>query len=216
MKYIERITATAKVLWRERADIAETIGDRVKRSGTKAQRYLLVSLVFILCMVVAARVATETQPPKRTDLATVSPEAAIVAEQEQAEAARAMEVAAEEQRHREEAVAVARALYGIRGYELSDTAKKAVVDVIMARAECSYTFPDTIPEVVYAPAQFQGEPSETSEYLESDAELAERYISARRSGGGRTVPEGCYWFVCSWHSVTVRTAWDGGNSWEVS
>lgn len=211
---LSKVTATAKVAWCERENLGEALVRVARKNSTRAQRYILVGLVFVLLLTVTARVVTETEPPRRTELASM--EQTIVAQQEQEEAQRALQIAAEEASHREEAVAVARALYGIRGYELSDNAKKAVMDVIMARAECSYTFPDTIPAVVYAPAQFQGEPSETSEYLESDAELAERYISARRSGGGRTVPEGCYWFVCSWHSVTVRTAWDGGNSWEVS
>lgn len=207
MKVFYKALAACKVAWRER----EALKDALFERKGKAQRLTLAALVVMLLMVVVARVTDQSRPPERVDLAAVT----IVEAQQESEVQQAMLIAQEEAQHREEAVAVARALYGIRGYELSDNAKKAVIDVIMARAECSYTFPDTIPEVVYAQAQFQGNPSETSEYLESDAELAERYITARRNGGGRTVPEGCYWFVCAWHSVTVRTAWDGGNSWSV-
>lgn len=112
-----------------------------------------------------------------------------------------------------DAANIARVLYGVKEYHLSDDAKTAIIETIFSRAECSYgEFGDTVTEVCLKPQQWQGF-AENSAYLREDYELALSYIEGDRSV--RITPEGCYWFVVSENGVTVRTKFEGGNSWTI-
>lgn len=114
----------------------------------------------------------------------------------------------------EEAENIARVLYGVKDYQLSENAKIAIIETIFSRVECSYgEFGDTINEVCLKPLQWQGF-VEGSDYLKEDYELALRCLND--TSGARVTPEGCYWFIVSRDGVTVRTEFEGGNSWKVS
>lgn len=113
----------------------------------------------------------------------------------------------------EEAENIARVLYGVRDYHLSENAKLAIIETIFSRVECTYgEFGDTINAVCLKPQQWQGF-SENSSYLKEDYELALSYINGDHTA--RITPEGCYWFVVSNKGVTVRTDFNGGNAWTV-
>ena len=114
-----------------------------------------------------------------------------------------------------DAVCIARVLYGIRGYNLSDNAKTAVIEVIknrVADTACEFRNVNTIQEVCEQPNQWQGYVSD-GEYLKEDYDLALRVLED--TSGARTIPEGCYFLVVKSGVVTVRTKWDGGNEWSV-
>ncbi len=112
-----------------------------------------------------------------------------------------------------EAANIARVLYGVKEYHLSDDAKTAIIETIFSRVDCTYgEFGDTINEVCLKPQQWQGF-TENSAYLREDYALALSYIEGDRSV--RVTPEGCYWFVVSEDGVTVRTKFEGGNSWTI-
>ena len=114
----------------------------------------------------------------------------------------------------EEAENMARVLYGVREYQLSEDAKMAIFETIDSRAKCTYgEFGDTINEVCLKPMQWQGF-VEDSPYLREDCELALRYLDGDRTM--RITPEGCYWLVVSKDGVTVRTKFEGGNSWTIN
>lgn len=114
----------------------------------------------------------------------------------------------------EEAANIARVLYGVKDYQLSENAKIAIIETIFSRVECGYgEFGDTINEVCLKPLQWQGF-VEGSDYLKEDYELALRCLND--TSGARVTPEGCYWFVVSRDGVTVRTEFEGGNTWKVS
>lgn len=112
-----------------------------------------------------------------------------------------------------EAANIARVLYGVRGYQLSEDAKLAIIETIFSRVDCSYgEFGDTVTEVCLKPQQWQGF-VENSSYLREDYELALAYINGDHTV--RITPEGCYWFVVSEDGVTVRTKFEGGNAWTI-
>lgn len=112
-----------------------------------------------------------------------------------------------------EAANIARVLYGVRGYQLSEDAKLAIIETIFSRVDCTYgEFGDTINEVCLKPQQWQGF-VEDSSYLREDYELALSYINGDHTA--RVTPEGCYWFVVSEDGVTVRTKFEGGNAWTI-
>lgn len=113
-----------------------------------------------------------------------------------------------------DAACVARVLYGIRDYELSEDAKTAVIEVILNRAECSFgEFGDTVSEVCEKPQQWQGYSSD-GKYLKEDYELALEVLHGTNSV--RTIPEGCYYLVVKQGAVSARTEWDdSGNEWTV-
>ena len=112
-----------------------------------------------------------------------------------------------------EAEDVARVLYGICDYQLSDKAKAAVVEVIMNRAACSYgEFGDSIIEVCQKPNQWQGFTTGGS-YLESDYELAQSILND--TSGAKTIPGNCYYLCVEKGQVTVRQEWDSPNKWVV-
>lgn len=114
----------------------------------------------------------------------------------------------------EEAANIARVLYGVKDYRLSENAKIAIIETILSRVECSYgEFGDTINEVCLKPLQWQGF-VEGSDYLKEDYDLALRCLND--TSGARVTPEGCYWFVVSSDGVTVRTEFEGGNTWKVT
>ena len=112
-----------------------------------------------------------------------------------------------------EAANIARVLYGVRGYQLSEDAKLAIIETIFSRVDCTYgEFGDTINEVCLKPQQWQGF-VENSSYLREDYELALSYINGDHTA--RVTPEGCYWFVVTEDGVTVRTKFEGGNAWTI-
>lgn len=113
-----------------------------------------------------------------------------------------------------DAACVARVLYGIRGYDLSENAKTAVIEVILNRVECSFgEFGDTVQAVCEKPNQWQGFTTD-SKYLKEDYELAVEVLNSENPV--RTIPEGCYFLVVKQGAVVARTEWDGqGNEWVV-
>lgn len=115
----------------------------------------------------------------------------------------------------EEAANIARVLYGVKDYQLSENAKIAIVETILSRVECTYgEFGDTINEVCLKPVQWQGF-VEGSDYLKEDYELALNRIND--TSGARVSPEGCYWFVVSRDGVEVRSRFEeGGNTWVIN
>lgn len=207
MKYLERFTATAKVAWAERGELYDALSRELKKRSAAAQRYLLAGLIFILLLTVTARMVDQTEPPKRMELAAVSPEAAIVAEQEQAEAARALEVAAEEQRYKEEAEAVARVLYGTALHNNRE-GQEAVVWCIINRTESSL-FPDSVIEVCRQPVQWMGY-SDENPIIKDLYDLADGVLSTWRSGGYRSISPDYLYMSWSSDEITLRTTFEEG------
>lgn len=115
-----------------------------------------------------------------------------------------------------DAASVARVLYGFRYYNLSDTAKEAIIDVILNRVACSYgEFGDDIHDVCAKEAQWQGY-DDSGCYMKSDYELA--YAKLYGNSSVRSIPENCYWVVAEDGAVCVRTSFkvtDSTNSWRV-
>ena len=115
-----------------------------------------------------------------------------------------------------DAASVARVLYGFRYYNLSDTAKEAIIDVILNRVACSYgEFGNDIHEVCGKEAQWQGY-DDSGCYMKSDYELA--YAKLYGNSSVRSIPENCYWVVAEDGAVCVRTSFkvtDSTNSWRV-
>lgn len=111
---------------------------------------------------------------------------------------------------------MARVLYGYRNYNLTDNAKKAVLDIIQNRVACTYgKFGDTIHEVCAKENQWIGY-SEDGSYLSYDYDLAYTYLYS--SGSERTIPESCYWVVAENGAVRVRTEFTvtkSTNEWRV-
>ena len=116
----------------------------------------------------------------------------------------------------QDAASVARVLYGFRYYNLSDTAKEAIIDVILNRVACSYgEFGNDIHEVCAKEAQWQGY-DDSGCYMKSDYELA--YAKLYGNSSVRSIPENCYWVVAEDGAVCVRTSFkvtDSPNSWRV-
>lgn len=115
-----------------------------------------------------------------------------------------------------DAASVARVLYGFRYYNLSDTAKEAIIDVILNRVACSYgEFGNDIHEVCAKEAQWQGY-DDSGCYMKSDYELA--YAKLYGNSSVRSIPENCYWVLAEDGAVCVRTSFkitDSTNSWRV-
>lgn len=114
-----------------------------------------------------------------------------------------------------DAACVARVLYGIRGYELSSTAKAAVIEVIKNRVAdtvCEFRTVNSVQEVCEQPNQWQGYTANGS-YLKEDYDLALEVLYD--TSGARTIPEGCFFLMVNHGEVVVRTEWDGGNEWSV-
>ena len=115
-----------------------------------------------------------------------------------------------------DAASVARVLYGFRYYNLSDTAKEAIIDVILNRAACSYgEFGNDIHDVCAKEAQWQGY-DDTGCYMKADYELA--YEKLYGNSSVRSIPENCYWVVAEDGAVCVRTSFkvtSSTNSWRV-
>lgn len=115
-----------------------------------------------------------------------------------------------------DAASVARVLYGFRYYNLSDTAKEAIIDVILNRVACSYgEFGNDIHEVCAKEAQWQGY-DDSGCYMKADYELA--YAKLYGNSSVRSIPENCYWVVAEDGAVCVRTSFkvtDSTNSWRV-
>lgn len=115
-----------------------------------------------------------------------------------------------------DAASVARVLYGFRYYNLSDTAKEAIIDVILNRAACSYgEFGNDIHDVCAKEAQWQGY-DDNGCYLKADYELA--YEKLYGNSSVRSIPENCYWVVAEDGAVRVRTSFkitSSTNSWRV-
>ena len=164
------------------------------------KRDILAALIGALTMLVAIRVAAPTDIPTQVEMPVETVEARVVA----VETTPIIN---------EEAQNIARVLYGVKDYQLSQNAKLAIIETIFSRVECTYgEFGDTINEVCLKPQQWQGF-TENSSYMKEDYDLALSYINGDHTA--RITPEGCYWFVVSNKGVTVRTAFEGGNAWTV-
>ena len=112
-----------------------------------------------------------------------------------------------------DAADVARVLYGLADYNLPNSAKRAVIEVILNRVACTYgEFGDTVHDVCSKPNQWQGY-VDGGPYLETDYQLAEAVLSD--TSGARVTPGMCLFLVCNYGSVTVRPQWDGGNEWTI-
>lgn len=112
-----------------------------------------------------------------------------------------------------EAQAVARVLYGLSDYQLSNTAKMAVIEVIMSRAKCSYgEFGDDVLSVCDKDSQWQGYVKD-GPYIQSDYELADQVLND--ISRARVTPDGCLYAAVSRGSVSVRKEWDSKNIWTV-
>lgn len=115
-----------------------------------------------------------------------------------------------------DAASVARVLYGFRYYNLSDTAKEAIIDVILNRAACSYgEFGNDVHDVCAKEAQWQGY-DDNGSYMKADYELA--YAKLYGNSSMRSIPENCYWVVAEDGAVCVRTSFtvtSSTNSWRV-
>lgn len=115
-----------------------------------------------------------------------------------------------------DAECVARVLYGVREYGLSDTAKTAIIEVIMNRVAdtaCEFRTIDNIKEACEQANQWQGYVPDGT-YLLSDYELALNVLNSESNA--KTIPDGCFFLVVKQGEVTARTKWDGGNEWKVS
>lgn len=115
-----------------------------------------------------------------------------------------------------DAECVARVLYGVRDYGLSDDAKTAVVEVIKNRVADTAREFRTIEDIEAAceqANQWQGYVSD-GPYLREDYDLALKVLND--TSGARTVPEGCFFLVVKQGEVIARTEWDGGNEWRVN
>lgn len=108
---------------------------------------------------------------------------------------------------------VARVLYGVCDYNLSNDAKTAIIEVIMNRANCTWgEFGNTVSEVCSKDSQWQGYVADGN-YLESDYELALNVLNNK--SGARTVPNNCLFLRCEYGKVAVRQQWDSNNEWVV-
>lgn len=115
-----------------------------------------------------------------------------------------------------DAESVARVLYGVREYGLSENAKTAIIEVIKNRvADTAREFRniDTVTAACEQANQWQGYVSD-GPYLREDYELALRVLNDTTAA--RTVPDGCYFLVVTQGAVIARTEWDGGNEWRVN
>lgn len=115
----------------------------------------------------------------------------------------------------EDAARIARVLYGVKDYELSEKAKTAVIEIILNRvADTDREFRNlnTIEAVCEQPEQWQGYKAD-GEYLQEDYDLALTVLNNDR--GGRVIPDNCYFLLASHGEVVVRTEFNGGNEWRV-
>jgi hypothetical protein len=115
-----------------------------------------------------------------------------------------------------DAECVARVLYGVRGYDLSENAKTAIIEVIknrVADTACEFRTIDSVVAACEQANQWQGYVSD-GPYLREDYVLALRVLND--TTGARTIPEGCFFLVVKQGEVTARTEWNGGNEWRVS
>lgn len=123
------------------------------------------------------------------------------------------EINAKNEEKSTEAKIMARVLYGINDYHLSENGKKAVFEVIQNRVKCSFgEFGNTIEEVCNKPQQWQGY-VEDGEYLETDYQLALNFLND--NSGARVIPTNCYFLTVKAGKVIVRTEWNNGSEWTV-
>lgn len=198
---IDKILATFTVAWNERDELMEAVSKEVKRHSTAAQRYLLVGLVFVLLMIVTARIVDQTEPPKKIDLAAVS----IVEEQQESDVQKAMLIAQEEAQHREEAEAVAKVLYGTALHN-SREGQVAVIWCVINRTESSL-FPDSIVEVCRQPVQWMGY-ADDNPVIKDLYELADEVLSGWRNGGYRIISPDYLYMSWSSDEIVLRTTFE--------
>ncbi len=163
------------------------------------QRIILAALVFLLCMIVTARLATQTEPPSRIEQASFAQ--SIVEEQQRTEAQKALQIA----HNREEAEYVARVLYGTALYN-SDEGKEAVVWLIINRCESSI-FPDSIIEVCKQPNQFMGY-SDDNPVITDLYNLADGILTNWRNGGYRIISPDYLYMSWSADEIVLRTTFE--------
>ena len=173
----------------------------LKRRST--QTHALAFVIGVLIGTVALRVAAPTEEPAVPEPVAVVAEAAAVAP-------------APVPAQNAEAEHVARVLYGVRGYDLSENAKTAIIEVIknrVADTACEFRTIESVVAACEQANQWQGYVSD-GPYLREDYDLALRVLND--TTGARTIPEGCFFLVVKQGEVTARTEWNGGNEWRVS
>lgn len=115
-----------------------------------------------------------------------------------------------------EAALVAKVLYGLKDYHLSNEAKTAVIEVILNRVDdtaCEFREINTVSDAVNQPGQWQGFDPDGS-FLQEDYVLARNRLADK--SGCRVIPEGCFFYTVSNGVVTVRTDFlEDGNEWKV-
>lgn len=142
--------------------------------------------------------------------------APVVEAAEPAPVAVAAEAPAEDPAQDADAERVARVLYGVRDYGLSESAKTAIIEVIknrVADTACEFRSIESIEAACEQANQWQGYVSD-GPYLREDYDLALRVLND--TTGARTIPEGCFFLVVKQGEVIARTKWDGGNEWRVN
>ena len=172
----------------------------LKRRST--QTHALAFVIGVLIGTVALRVAAPAEEPAAPEPVAVVAEAAAVAPSP---------VPAQNA----EAEHVARVLYGVRGYDLSENAKTAIIEVIknrVADTACEFRTIESVVAACEQANQWQGYDSD-GPYLREDYDLALRVLND--TTGARTIPEGCFFLVVKQGEVTARTEWNGGNEWRV-
>lgn len=173
---------------------------------------ILIIMIFALAFAITARAAFAKG--YNSGVREIELKYEIERENEaKAEELRQVANAAETPKFNAEAQAVARVLYGLSDYQLSDTAKMAVIEVIMSRAKCSYgEFGDDILSVCDKDGQWQGYVKD-GPYIQSDYELADQVLND--ISRARVTPDGCLYAAVSRGSVSVRKEWDSKNIWTV-
>lgn len=159
---------------------------------------LLILLIIVVCRLAVASVERDealkqrdiSEPTTLADVIVVTPTVPPT----------------EEPQNDTDAEYLARVLYGVKDYELSTTAKKAIIDVIFNRVDVPYgQFGDTIQEVCSMPSQFQGF-QEDGYFLEKDYNTAQERLAGNYKM--RSVPNDCYWFRVERGKVIARNNYD--------
>lgn len=159
------------------------------------QKILLVTLVFILCLVITARITDQTQPV-RIDKAATSLGDIITPEQE---------APVEPDGQVEEAEEVARVMYGMARNHASQH-QQTVVWCVLNRVDDS-RFPDSIIEVCRQSQQWVGY-SEDNPVLEDMYQTAYRMITEWRNGAHRPMDTSYVFAERTADSIILRNTYE--------
>ena len=189
------------VLWTDRKRLWKLLKHKIK----ELQPLILATLLVFLAFIIVARVYQFREMEKDYAFREAANEMRLDAEKQ--EALRAQMEAENQKAVQNDAEAIARVLSGVSYYALTDNAKKAYIDVIFNRVDCSYgSFGDSVIDVCSKEGQWEGY-REDRPYLESDYNLAITKLNGNRMM--RSITSDCYWVVCNYDgSVTVRNNFD--------